>query len=86
MPRARIPYDDIQRRLRTMYPEPCYRTVQLQKGTASTPKRVYDRSTGNYAPVGWKVNVAGLVFVGYNPKSTFPVYQNFEDSIVVLLD
>lgn len=66
MPRARIPYDDLRKMLRKKYPSPLYANVRLD---GNTPVRVYDRSTGNFAPIGWKVRIYLEQFVGIGGNS-----------------
>lgn len=69
MGRATIPYDDLQKLAENKYPEPLYMDVTVDRPSRSnrqlmTPTRVYDRSTGNYAPIGWKVSIRFRQFEG----------------------
>jgi len=62
MPRARIPYDELESAIQDKYPFPLYKNVRLLRkeryNNVPTPTVVYDRSTGNYAAIGWKVTVS----------------------------
>lgn len=90
MPRATIPYDDLQRLAEEKYPEPLYINVNVTRKDRNSygvkaPTRVYDRSTGNFAAIGWKVQISMAQFVGVRDnRGRFETkYQNrFIDDIL----
>lgn len=89
MGRAAIPYDDIQQAIQTAYPYPIYsnmriRTVFTDRVRRITPTRVYDRSTGNFSGIGWKVAIQGSRYIGQD-QAFRPIYENFQEDRVFLL-
>lgn len=89
MPRARIPYDDIERAIQRNYPYPLYREMRIQtvytdRVRRATPTRVYDRSSGNFAGIGWKVAIQGARYTGQGVDFR-PLYENFEEMRVFIL-
>jgi len=68
MARAKIPYEDIQARLEAMFPWPTYQTVRMRKPTRENnvraPTTVYDRRSGNFQRIGYRVSVTLERFVG----------------------
>ena len=68
MPRATIDYPALREALFEKYPQPLYRDVTLlvprRDNKIKAPTTVYDRSTGNYARIGYKVQVSLEQFVG----------------------
>ena len=89
MPRARIPYDDIEQAIRDAYPYPLYSSVRIatvftDRVRRATPTRVYDRSTGNFAGIGWRVPIVGLIYQGQDQRFA-PIYENFEEDRVFIL-
>ena len=78
MARAKIYYEAILEELRMMYQWPVYRSVRILKATdfqGRTPTRLYDRSTGNYAAIGWDVKVELLAFTGKYRNNLDPIYE-----------
>lgn len=68
MARATIPYEDIQAVLERMFPWPTYKTVRIRKpdryNDLKAPTTIYDRRTGNFKSMGYKVPVILERFVG----------------------
>ena len=68
MPRARIPYDELQKAAEEKYPYPAFRYVTVLRRSrydnVPSPTVVYDRSTGNYKKMGFKCQVTMEVFDG----------------------
>ena len=88
MPRATIPYFELDERLEKMYPDPVFRGVYVVRSRFSegfTPKRVYDRSTGNYAPIGWRCMVNMSAFTGSYDDAMNPVFVQRRFETVILL-
>jgi len=88
MPRAAIPYDKIEDRLRKMYPYPLYRGMRIVRKSdyrGFTPIRVYDRSSGNYKAVGFKVRIEYTRFQGEYDSVMNPVYRGEEQVVIVEL-
>ena len=79
MPRATIPYFEIDEFIEKQYPKPVFRRPQRESGT---PKTVYDRSTGNFARIGYMVNVSYTRLTGFD-NDLQPVYNFFFDTIFV---
>ena len=88
MARAKIDYEEIQNELLKMFPWPVYRSVRIRKASdygGRTPTRIYDRSTGNYAPIGWSVNVELLTFTGEYRMNMEPVYEVENRDVLIVL-
>ena len=89
MPRARIPYQKLEEKLQIMYPwpvfrQPTIRTKDLFKGY--TPITVYDRTSGNFSPIGYKAMVEYTRFQGTYGESMNPVFRTEMKEVVILLD
>lgn len=57
MPRAKIPYELIDEKLREMYPQPAFKFVNRDDTPGSTPITVYDRRSGNFRRIGYLVPI-----------------------------
>lgn len=90
MPRATIDYPKLRNLLAKKYPYPLFRQVRLVKperyNRVRAPTAVYDRATGNYKRIGYKVQVELEQFVGmvqsegqYRGFITEYKYREFED-------
>lgn len=68
MPRAKIDYPALRSKLLQKYPMPLYRNVDLlvphRSNNIKAPTTIYDRSQGNYARIGYKVQVRLEQFMG----------------------
>jgi len=68
MPRAKIDYPALRNELFKKYPMPLYRDVTLlvphRSNRIKAPTTIYDRSQGNYARIGYKVQVRLEQFMG----------------------
>jgi hypothetical protein len=68
MPRARIPYEELEAAARKKYPYPIFRNVQVLRRSRyndiKAPTVVYDRSTGNYARIGFNCQITAEMFAG----------------------
>jgi len=68
MPRARIPYEELEAAAREKYPYPVFKDVQVLRRSRyndiKAPTVVYDRSTGNYAKMGFKCQITAKMFEG----------------------
>lgn len=68
MPRAKIDYPALRKALNDKYPMPLYRDVTLlvphRSNQVKAPTTVYDRTQGNYARIGYKVQVRLQQFMG----------------------
>ena len=88
MPRAAIPYFEIEQTLERMYPRPSNQNIVLIRpqrwNDVKAPTRVYDRSTGNYAPIGWKVTFRREIFFGFDEASVRPLYSERTETILIL--
>lgn len=87
MPRATIPYDDLEDKAFKKYPFPLFTDVRIDRPSRSNrvkaPTRVYDRATGNFSPIGWKVTVRMKQFNGiverYDGYKTTYQYREIVD-------
>lgn len=92
MPRATIDYPALRKELFDKYPMPLYRDVTLlvpeRNNRIRAPTTVYDRTTGNYARIGYKVQVRLEQFMGI--KETYDgfrvVYEKRQFTDVLFLD
>ena len=83
MGRARIPYEELQREVERRYQRPAFLFPNVRTNTANSPTRVYDRRTGNYAPIGWRVTVDYQQFFGFSDASVNPIYVNKSESVII---
>lgn len=88
MPRATIDYTALRKALFEKYPQPLYRDVTLlvprRDNRIKAPTTVYDRATGNYARIGYKVQVrleqfVGIVDTGYDGFRAKYEKRSFDD-------
>lgn len=89
MPRATIPYFELDRELEKLYPYPVFRNPRVIRSkflSGSTPRRVYDRSTGNYAPIGWRCKVDMSRFTGSYDNAMNPMFREVRFEVVILMD
>ena len=89
MARKTIPYATLQKALNDKYPWPVHRQVYLLKkedAGGSTPVRAYDRTTGNFAPIGYQVTVSMLRFNGRYESSMNPKYDAIRFQDIILTD
>jgi len=70
MPRAKIPYDAIRSKLRSMFPEPAYRFIRLRipdrYNKIKAPTTIYDRTSGNFQTIGYRCDVVYEIFTGFS--------------------
>ena len=92
MPRAKIPYQEIEKKVREMYPEPIYRKVYLKKphrsNNVKAPISVYDRRSGNYKVSGYICEVKYEIFQGLDSGSYYgwgTRYESEEVAVMVML-
>ena len=68
MPRARIPYAELEYAANLKYPSPLFRNTRILRkdryNNVKAPTVVYDRSTGNYKAIGWKITILTEQFSG----------------------
>ena len=93
MPRAKIDYPALRKALFEKYPQPLYRDVTLRvphrSNKVKAPITIYDRCQGNYARIGYKVQVRleqfdGISDTGYDGYRAIYTRRSFED--VLFLD
>lgn len=82
MPRAAIPYFEIDQYIEQQYPAPVFRNARRNRFASEIPRTVYDRSTGNFARIGY------LVFMSYDRLTGFdqnldPEYESIYERIFV---
>lgn len=91
MPRAKIDYPGLQDELLKKYPLPLYRDVKLlvphRSNRIRAPTTIYDRSQGNYARIGYKVQVRLEQFIGvvetWNGFRVKYEKRNFDDVLFI---
>lgn len=90
MARSRIPYTDLETELKKMLKAPIYVRVKLLRpdryNDLKAPPTIYDRSTGNYARIGYYCDVAYDEFVGFgeNFEGRFQsIYKSQEDKMFI---
>tara|TARA_R110000803_G_C11981119_1_gene320767 strand:- start:416 stop:682 length:267 start_codon:yes stop_codon:yes gene_type:complete len=70
MARATIPYADIDAKVAALFPWPTYQSVVLDVprsfNDTKAPTTVYDRRTGNYARIGYRVWVSRERISGFD--------------------
>lgn len=89
MPRAKIPYEELEIKLGEMYPYPIYRRPRLRlKGEYQgfTPVTVYDRSKGNFGVIGYRVMAEFTRFQGTYDNAMNPEFRTEMKQVVLLLD
>jgi hypothetical protein len=88
MARATIPYEDIQAKLETMFPWPTYKTVRIRKprrdNEVRAPTSVYDRRTGNFKSMGYRVQIILERFVGLSEDLTYTEWV--QERMVVIVE
>ena len=86
MPRAKIPYEELQDEIRRRYQPPAFRFPMVRTNRADSPTRIYDRRTGNYAPIGWRVKIDYQQFFGFpDAKVEPPIYINKSEILLIEL-
>lgn len=82
MPRAKIPHDEIEAHLKAQYPYPAFHSINR---TQATPKRVYMRHNGQYAPCGWHMRITGFRFISvtFDAMNMRPEYEYFSQKITI---
>ena len=83
MGRATIPYGDLQEEISRRYQEPSFKFAVIRTNRANSPTRVYDRRTGNYAPIGWRVVVDYQQFFGFSDASVNPIYVIKSETVII---
>jgi hypothetical protein len=89
MPRAKIPYDELQDELEKMYPFPVYRNPRIRPKSVYkgyTPITVYDRSKGNFATIGYRAMIEFSRFQGEYDSVMNPVFRQEMKEVVILLN
>lgn len=84
-----IPYETLQKALNDKYPWPVHRNVKLLDKSdfgGTTPVRVYDRSSGNFSPIGYRVTVSMLRFNGKYAAAMNPQYDDLTFQDIILTD
>ena len=83
LPRAKIPYDELDRFVKDTYKFPAFKWVGIKNNHLyHTPKRIYHRKDGKYVPYGWKVYITGFMFTGIDSEMEAQ-YEYFFSTIVV---
>jgi hypothetical protein len=85
MGRATIPYEDLQTEISRRYQAPSFKFAIVRSNRANSPTRVYDRRTGNYAPIGWRVVVDYQQFFGFSDASVNPIYVVKSETVIIEL-
>lgn len=87
MPRAKIPYEDLQARLESMFPWPTYRTVRLLKpkrdNRIKAPTTVYDREGGNFKRIGYRCQVILERYEGQSEDLSRTLWDTTRMNVIV---
>jgi hypothetical protein len=86
MARATIPYTAIEQKVREMFPYPTYQGIEIIVPTryndVKAPTTVYDRRTGNYKSIGYRIRVRLTRFVGFR-EDFRPLFERDEMMLLV---
>ena len=82
MPRARIPYSEIDDYISNKYPSPAFVDARRTQFQAGAPTTVYDRRTGNFQRIGYLVDVIYELLTGVDSNLN-PVYEIVREQIFV---
>ena len=74
MARAQIPYFEIDQFIEQRYPTPVFQNARRDRFPREIPRTVYDRSTGNFARIGYLVWMSYERLTGFN-ENLDPVYD-----------
>jgi len=93
MPRATIPYQEINKKLKEMFPPPLFLEARVIKpsryNSEKAPISVYDRRTGNYKVSGY---ICKIIYARYdgqkvsNYRGFNSAYKDERKTVMVLLD
>ena len=83
MGRATIPYEKLQDVVNRTYGFPSFRNAQVRRNRANSATRVYDRRTGNYAPIGWRVTIDYEQFFGFSDATVNPIYIPKSETVII---
>jgi len=97
MPRAKIPYDALEEQLDALFPPPAFRRAEILRPTRArtgrkkirAPTTIYDRSSGNYAVIGYMtmVRYQELTDVDYDEyNGLYTRYTTREHLVPIMLD
>ena len=88
MPRATIPYDELQQELDKMFPWPTCR-VRLRKpdryNNLKAPVTVYDRTDGKFQRIGYRCNIFIEMFTGLADDLTTTEWDRRRMTVLVEL-
>jgi hypothetical protein len=86
MARATIPYAAIEQKVKKMFPYPTYQGIEIitpnRYNNVKAPTTVYDRRTGNYKTIGYRIGVKLTRFVGFR-EDLRPIFQRDEMTLLV---
>ena len=89
MPRARIPYDEIRRKLYEMFPEPTFRFVRLRTpdryNNLKAPTTIYDRRSGNFKTIGYRCAIIYERFEKFSDDLERGIFRQVRDVVLVEL-
>lgn len=87
MARATIPYAAIEQKVRKMFPYPTYQGIEVivptRYNNVKAPTTVYDRRTGNYKTIGYRIGVKLTRIVGFDERFR-PIFER--DQMVLLVE
>lgn len=86
MARAAIPWKKIESSVKKVFPKPIYSEVRVMKpnryNDLKAPTTVYDRTSGNYKPIGYNTLVSRYMFVGFD-KELEPKWKRILDVVFI---
>ena len=87
MARAAIPWRKIEASAKKMFVQPIYESYWVEKPTRynelKAPTTVYDRTSGNYAVIGYNVMVVRDQFTGFSKGRLFPQYKRIRNVVFI---
>ena len=86
MARAAIPWNKIEKSARKVFPKPIYEDIFVfrpnRNNDLKAPTTVYDRTTGNYAVIGYNVMVHRDMLTGFD-KDLRPKWKSIRNVVFI---
>lgn len=92
MPRAAIPWEQLQKAADLLFPPPIYRNILVIKphygfrtNHIKAPKTLYHRQNGKYIPIGYNVLVQGWQMMGID-DTLESQWKPFQKYVLLFID
>ena len=87
MPRAAIPYDELEKQVKKMVPYPTFRLARFRKPTRQNdvraPQTIYSRVDGKFTVIGYKVSVIVERFTGFSDDLQRGIFDQERKEVIV---